>query len=206
MDTKLNQDFFTRHPALKDVVSFIGFAVLVVIGTLLINTFIFRSFLVNGHSMDYTLAEGDRLIVNRIPVTQANLANKTYVPERGQIIVFKNPRFVQGSPDEYIVKRVIAFPGERVTVVDGVLTVYNAEYPLGFNPDEQYQKDGKGPQSPVSGSVDTIVPDATIFVAGDNRIDNHSFDSRTGLGTVPTYDIIGPVSLRIFPFTDITSF
>ncbi len=197
----------TRHPRLKDAISFIGFIVLVLVGTVLINTFVFRSFSVLGHSMDNTLADGQRLIVNRLPITGAQLANKQYIPDRGQIIVFKNPRYTIGSPDEYIVKRVIAFPGERVTVSEGVLTVYNATYPTGFHPDDQYRKDGAGPQSPTSGDgLDVTVPDGTIFVAGDNRIDNNSYDSRTGLGTIPTFDIVGPVSLRVFPFTQMRSF
>ena len=33
----------------------------------------------------------DRLIVNRMPVTAASLSGKQYTPERGDIIVFKNP-------------------------------------------------------------------------------------------------------------------
>lgn len=203
----MEADFFTRHPHIKDGLNLFVFIILVLIGTLIINTFIFRSFSVSGHSMDYTLSDGDRLIISRIPVSIAQLQNKTYLPERGQIIVFKNPRYVAGTPDEYIVKRVIAFPGERVTVSEGVLTVFNSAHPNGFHPDESYRKDGVGPRSPVSGDgVDMVVPEGQIFVCGDNRIDNNSYDSRTGLGTIPTYDIIGPVALRLFPFTAIRTF
>ena len=203
----MQPSFFTRHPYAKDAIQFVGFIVIVFIGTILINTFVFRSFSVSGHSMDKTLADGQRLIVNRLPITVAQIQNKSYVPERGQIIVFKNPHYVVGMPDEYIVKRVIAFPGERVTVTDGVLTVYNKQYPTGFHPDDAYRKDGIGPQSPVSGEgLDTVVADGTLFVSGDNRIGENSYDSRTGLGTIPFFDVVGPVSLRIFPFTVIKKF
>jgi len=203
----MQPSYFTRHPHAKDVLQFLGFIILVFLGTILINTFIFRSFAVSGHSMDKTLANGQRLIVNRIPITLSQIENKPYVPERGQIIVFKNPHFVEGMPDEYIVKRVIAFPGERVTVNNGVLMVYNKQHPNGFNPDIAYRKNGVGPQSPVSGDgLDTIVPDDTVFVSGDNRIGDNSYDSRTGLGTIPYFDIVGPVSLRIFPFNTIRAF
>ena len=203
----MEASFLDRHPHVKDILNFFVFIVIVFIGTVIINTFVFRSFSVSAHSMDYTLHDGERLIVNRIPLTVNQLQNKTYQPDRGQIIVFKNPRFVQGDRDEYIVKRVIAFAGERVTVTDGVLTVFNAEHPDGFQPDEAYRKDGYGPQSPSSGEgTDMIVPDGTIFVCGDNRIGTNSYDSRTGLGTIPLFDVVGPVSLRIWPVTKFSAF
>lgn len=186
----------------KDILSLIVFIACVVLGTILINTFVFRSFTVDGRSMENTLHNGDRLIVNRMPVTAAQIQNKPYVPERGEIIVFKNPLF-GNSPEEFLVKRVIAFPGERVVLQDGQYTVYNAGQPAGFNPDSVTT-------DPIvantTGSLDVTVPDNSLFVSGDNREDGHSLDSRNGLGYVPFYDVIGPVGLRIFPFTQIRAF
>lgn len=153
--------------------------------------------------MQNTLFTGDRLIVNRLPITWLQLQNKPYIPDRGQVIVFKNPKFNAGMGEEYIVKRVIAFAGERVVLKDGLYTVYNETHPTGFNPDD----DNNGePGSPTSGQVDTIVGEDTIFVSGDHRQESFSYDSRNGLGTIPYYDIIGPVSVRIFPFDKIRNF
>lgn len=195
--------FIQRHPFIKDILGILVFIVCVLVGTLLINTFVFRSFNVLGPSMEPTMYTGDRLIVNRLPVTWSQLQNKPYVPERGQVIVFKNPQYVPGTPDEYIVKRVIAFPGERVTVKDGSVTVFNDEHPEGFNPDD----DNNGePGSPTSGNVDTIVSEDALFVAGDHRQGDYSYDSRSGLGLIPYYDIVGPVGLRIYPFTKLRTF
>jgi len=153
--------------------------------------------------MEKTLFTGDRLIVNRLPVTWAALQNKQYVPERGQIIVFKNPQYNSDTGDEYIVKRVIAFPGERVTVSNGILTVYNHDNPNGFHPDDANHGE---PGSPTSGDVDTVVLDGTLFVAGDHRQGDYSYDSRSGLGLIPFYDVVGPVSLRVYPFDKIRTF
>jgi signal peptidase I len=199
----MNASFLERHPGLKDALGILIFVICVLIGTLLINAFIFRSFNVEGPSMETTLFTGDRLIVNRLPVTLAQLQNKSYVPNRGQIIVFKNPQYVAGLGEEYIVKRVIAFPGERVVLKDGKYTVYNDAHPAGFNPDDQNHGE---PGKYTAGEVDTVVSDDTLFVSGDHRAEGFSKDSRNGLGLIPYYDVVGPVAVRIFPFDKIRTF
>lgn len=199
----MEASYFTRHPVFKDLLTIFGFLAAVVIGMVLINTFVFRSYSVVGPSMESTMFTGDRLIVDRLPVTWAQLRGQSYVPERGQIIVFKNPHFAPGSDEEYIVKRVIGLPGERVVLKNGTFTVYNDEHPDGFDPDSL---NGGEPGSPTSGEVDKVVPKGELFVAGDHRAGSFSYDSRSGLGTIPLYDVVGPVSLRVFPFNKIRFF
>ena len=206
---------FERHPIIKDILSLASFVAAIVIGTIVINSFVFRSYNVVGVSMENTLHNNDRVIVNRLAVSIAHFKGEEYVPERGQVIVFANGeadgKLTCGADttirDQFIIKRVIAFPGERVTVSEGVLTVYNDEHPEGFHPDDDTRKsDTDGPKKDTSGEVDMIVPEGEIFVAGDIRERTHSFDSRYGLGTVPYCRIIGPVSLRLFPFNQLRLF
>lgn len=215
MDMEVKPTFFQKHPLIKDLLSLVVFVACVVVGTMILNAFVFRSYNVVGVSMENTLHNDDRVIVNRLPVTWAHFIGEEYVPKRGQIIVFANGEASgpltceapMGQADQYIIKRVIAFPGERVTVKDGVLTVYNEEYPDGFSPDEETRIDANnGPKEYSSGEVDMLVPAGEIFVAGDNREGSHSFDSRSGLGTIPLCRIIGPTAMRIYPFDQIRFF
>lgn len=215
MESQPKLNYLTRHPLLKDALSLIVFITCVVIGTILLNAYVFRSYNVVGGSMENTFHSDDRVIVNRLPVTWAHFLGKEYVPKRGEVIVFMNgpaegPLTCEAPADDknkFLIKRVIAFPGEHVVLKDGVLTVYNEEHPEGFNPDEETRVDeNDGPKSEIFGEVDMTVPSGELFVAGDNREGLNSLDSRSGLGTIPYCRVIGPVALRIYPFNKIRLF
>lgn len=164
----------------------------------IINSFVFQSYQVFGMSMSDTLHEGDRLIISKVSKSISNITGE-YVPARGDIIVFKSPI----SPDIQLIKRVIALPGERVTVKAGKITVYNDEFPSGFNPDDSYSDllpDEK------TGDIETVVSDDEIFVSGDNRVTGASLDSRNELGNVPIENIVGELVLRVFPLDQASFF
>ena len=152
--------------------------------------------------MESTLQHQDRLIILKTGKTWANLLNKNYVPERGEIIVFhKDNLGTFGDNEKQLIKRVIAVPGERVTVKDDVVTVYNDEHPDGFQPDNESEYGNNINSTP--GEVDTVVPEGSVFVLGDNRL--NSLDSRE-FGTVSSDDIVGHLALRIFPLNKLDSF
>ncbi|MBI3624391.1 signal peptidase I [Candidatus Saccharibacteria bacterium] len=165
--------------------------------------YVFQSYEVDGPSMETTLYNHDRLIVDKIPRTLARLTGHAYIPKRGDIIIFvKRGLFEFGSADnKQLIKRVIGLPGERVVVTNGVLTVYNNQHPKGFQPDLDPRYSSMIKTTP--GSVDLTVGKDEVFVCGDNR--TNSLDSRY-FGTIPVGNIVGKLAFRIFPINKAESF
>ncbi len=83
----------------------------------LIVTFGFQVARVEGQSMAPTLADQDRLIVNKF-------AYRIGIPRRGDIVMLYYPI----NPDKSFVKRVIAEEGDTVRIVDG--RVYVNDVPM----------------------------------------------------------------------------
>lgn len=178
-------------------------AIVAVVAALLMVQFVARSFVVHGISMEPSLQAGDVVFTSKLPYTWNRLTGGQHIPQRGALVVFKNPFYSQGDPDMYIIKRVIGLPGDRVKVDDGRIIVFPAE---GLGPAINPDDDIRGPQGPTSGSVDRIVPDGELFVVGDNRSGNSSLDSRNGMSTVPLREIHGTVMLRFWPLNAIRFF
>lgn len=185
-----------KKESLKSVFSTILLLILAPLLALFMIMFVFRSYQVDGPSMLQTLQDKDRLIIYKLPKTIADIRGKSYIPKRGEIIVFKETETLASGKQihQELIKRVMALPGERIVIKDGIVTVYNNEHPDGFQPDKDFDfKDGI-PRT--DGSIDMIVPDNSVFVCGDNR--TVSKDSRI-IGPVQATNIVGVLKIRIAP-------
>ncbi|MEU0518663.1 signal peptidase I [Streptosporangium sp. NPDC006007] len=156
-----------------------------VLVALLLQAFVFRSFYIPSESMENTLIEGDRVIVNK-------LYGET---ERGDIVVFK------GWRGDDTIKRVIAVGGDTVRCCDaqGRITVNGV--PLDekayLHPDD----------FPSGDKFEKVVPKGRLWVMGDHR--SASSDSRTheemeGEGTISTAAVIGRAFAIYWPFSRAT--
>lgn len=184
----------------SSIFSTIAILVAAPIVAVLLTMFVFQSYEVDGPSMEATLENRDRLIVLKLPRTISKITRKPYIPNRYDIIIFNtNQVHILGDGEKtQLIKRVIALPGERIVVKDGSVTVYNTEHPDGFAPDYDTNYADNLPGT-TTGNVDTIVGQNEVFVLGDNRV--NSTDSRI-IGAIPAQDIVGKLSLRMFPIRD----
>lgn len=137
-----------------------------------------QSRLVEGHSMEPTLHNQQRLLISR-------MAYSGYAdPQRGDIVVFH----AWDSSEDYI-KRVIGVPGDTVAVEDGKVFVNGAAV------DEPYirgETNGSNDGTVVLGRDD-------YYVMGDNR--GNSADSRLH-GALPRSAIVGKAWICYWPLTD----
>lgn len=171
----------------------------------ILTAFVFQQYEVDGPSMETTLMNQDRLIVVKLPKTWSDITGHPYIPVRGSIIVFNEAGLynADGIPEKQLIKRVIALPGERLVIQNGVVTIYNKQHPNGFDPDKTLGY-FKGKAIPYTNdTVNMIIPKGDVFVMGDNRTD--SLDSRY-FGPVPVKNIIGKLDMRIYPFNTIRVF
>ena len=140
----------------------------------LIRTFLFENYRVLGHSMDPTLENEQFLVVNK-------LGYRLNDPERGDIVVFRDPR----TDERKLIKRVIGLPGETLEIQDGHVLINDQYLEEGY-----IAAKGRYSQPPL------VIPDGEYFVLGDNR--NNSSDSHNW-GTLPREGMVGKAWVSYWP-------
>lgn len=189
----------------RTVLSTVGILLAAFGVAVLVMLFVFRSYQVEGPSMQPTLHNNDRLIIWKVPRTIARITGNAYIPNRGDIIVFTEQGLMDANGStKQLIKRVIGVPGDRVVIKNGEVRIYNKDNSDGFEPDTSMPY-GKGLSlaTDPEEDVDETVGSNEVFVMGDNR--NNSLDSRV-FGPIDADDIVGKLVLRMFPITDAERF
>ncbi len=158
--------------SVKDFLKSISGYVVIVILVLLLKQFIITPIRVNGSSMNNTLYDGDIMILDKISYRFTDI-------KRFDIVVIK-------KNNEYLIKRIIGCPGEKITYKDNKLYV-----------NEELIEENFLHKKTDDYDLEEIIPDNYYFVVGDNRID--SLDSRY-IGLISKKEILGKTSLVLFPF------
>jgi len=200
---------------LRDVVVIILVAVLV---SLLIKTFVVRSFYIPSGSMEDTLLIKDRILVDEITPRFGDY-------ERGDVVVFRDPGgwlppstdpprhpIVEAGDwllslvglsapdsDDHLIKRIIGLPGDHVVCCNPIGQVTVNGVPVD---ESDYVKLSPGSEKASADPFDVVVPDESLWVLGDNR--DQSRDSRynqeePGKGFVPLPNVVGRAFVITWP-------
>jgi signal peptidase I len=170
---------------------------------------VYEAFFVPANSMSPTILDGDRILVRK-------LLPLHHFPERGDLIVFRNPEPTGGTT---FVKRVVAVAGDHVELHGERLLINGNELERYRVPAEGLKLFGQQVSGHVSfevnsarrylvayrgardgvpwqGDFDATIPERHIFVLGDNR--DSSRDSRH-FGSIHIGDVIGYVDYIYWP-------
>jgi signal peptidase I len=181
---------------------------------------IFRSAIADWYSvptgsMQPTIKEGDRIIVNkmaydlRLPFTDISLTSLDS-PKRGEIIVFESK-----TANLRLIKRIVGLPGDIVSMHNEVITINGQKLALKVLDDNQVTNDASKLNyfSETIGKINhriniddtasnlmsnfsaVTVPKGHYLVLGDNR--RHSADSRV-YGFVPHQELRGKATAIAF--------
>lgn len=161
-----------------------GKAILIALGiAFVIRTFLISPYIVKGASMEPTLHDQEKVIVNKLNIMGF---------DRGEIVIIK------GKEKNYV-KRIIGLPGDKIVIKNDRLYINGVFYSEPYL--SENRKLARQMGSRLTGDFGPItVPKNKYFVMGDNRL--RSTDSRNGLGFIDKDGIIGKGEVVFYPVSD----
>ncbi len=194
------------YPLLPTVADTLANLLSMIVIALFLLTFVIQPFRIPSESMERTLLVGDFLLVNKQIYAPAGVFKKLLPyrePHREDVAVFRFPL----DPDDYVVKRIVGLPGDRIHLAQGVVyrngvalrepyavfepayrDPYRDNFPAGTYTDPGVDMRWWEAMRAAARGGDVLVPPGHFFVMGDNR--NHSRDSRYW-GFVPRAAFLG---------------
>ncbi len=157
-------------------------AIAILVGTFAYD-YSFQGEKIKGDSMENTLKDGDKIIINK-------LAYSFGEPKRYDIVVFPYNK----DKNIYYVKRIIGLPGETIQIINSSIFI---------NGKLLYESFGKESMDEYTEGIakDKVkLGEDEYFVLGDNR--NDSTDSRDSeVGAIKKEDMVGKAIFRTYPFS-----
>jgi signal peptidase I len=158
----------------------IGGVVIAVLACFVIRAHVFSPIIVYGASMNPTIHDQDRIIVDKLLYKMSDL-------ERFEIIVFK-----VDNTHNYI-KRIIGLPGDHIEFLENKLYINGVEYEEPYLDKQVIKTKDFKLEDVVHISQ---VPEGSLFVMGDNR--EVSKDSRH-FGFISEEHIVGNAKFIFWP-------
>jgi signal peptidase I len=157
-----------------------------------VRTLILQQFYISGPSMESTMYQDNRVLVNK-------LSYRLHDIHRGDVVVFDRVT-VDGEIVQHddLIKRVIALAGETVSIKDCKVFIDGKLLEESYLNDYDLAESELEDRCRVPIMDDLVVPKNQLFVMGDNR--PQSFDSRM-FGPIEQSLVVGRAFVIIWPFS-----
>lgn len=188
----------------KDVADMLEAVLISVFFVIMLFAYVLRPVTVEGHSMESTLQDQDKLFMTDL----------LYTPERGDIVIVdnnvshiydQNGNLVEGlglstaTTEKRLIKRIIAVGGETLNIdfTTGTVTIDGEVLEESYINNLTVNDEG-------AFTYPLTIPEGYYFVMGDNR--QHSSDSRHPMvGLVSEEQIMGKAVFRFAPISNFGS-
>jgi signal peptidase I len=157
-----------------------------------VRSLILQQFYISGPSMEATMFQDDRVLVNK-------LSYRLHDIHRGDVVVFDRVT-VDGQVVQHddLIKRVIALGGEKISITDCKVFIDGKLLPEPYLNDYDLAQTVIEDRCRVPMMDEMIIPDNQLFVMGDNR--PQSFDSRM-FGPIEQNLVVGRAFVIIWPLS-----
>ena len=175
---------------LRSLIDWLIVVVVALGSALLIRVFVFQQFYISGPSMQTTLFNDNRVLVNK-------LSYHLHGIHHGDVVVFDRVTTSAGTVNhDDLIKRVIALEGDTIEIRKCVVYLNGEALTEKYlNKDDLAQQDLSSRCRVINMEKKTI-PDNQIFVMGDNRPE--SYDSRM-FGPIDEDLVVGRAFMVVWP-------
>lgn len=184
-----------KQSSLRLIREWIVVVVVALGAALFVRVYVLQQFYISGPSMETTLFQNNRVLVNK-------LSYKLHGIHRGDVVVFDRVT-TNGKTIEHddLIKRVIAIESDSVEIKNCVVFVNGSAIQEPYLDEEVLAFVNPVDRCRVPNMSRQIVPTNQLFVMGDNRPD--SFDSRS-FGTISEKLVVGRAFAIVWPFSRIS--
>ena len=191
-DVQAPEEVSSSSDSFKAVRDWIIVLVVALVVALGIRTYVLQQFYISGPSMETTLYQPNRVLVNK-------LSYRLHDVNRGDVVVFdrvtSNGESIQHDD---LIKRVVGLPGEKISISKCIVYVNKVALKEPYLDGRDTEEDDLVERCRQPEMAEVVVPAKQVFVLGDNR--PQSMDSRM-FGSVDKNRIVGRAFVVLWPLS-----
>ena len=191
-DVENSEEVASSSDSFKTVRDWVIVLVVALVVALGIRTYVLQQFYISGPSMETTLYQPNRVLVNK-------LSYRLHDVNRGDVVVFdrvtSNGESIQHDD---LIKRVIGLPGEKIFISKCVVYVNKVALKEPYLDSRDTEQEDLNERCRQPEMAELVVPAKQVFVLGDNR--PQSMDSRM-FGSVDKNRIVGRAFVVLWPLS-----